>query len=164
MLPKDKRWDGAPGSADILLFEGFRLDRRGGVLYRLGQAAPIVLGSRTLNLLGLLAARQGEVVSKDEILGVVWPGRVVEESNLNVQIAKVRRILDQNRDEGSVLEGSVRRVGNQVRVIAHSQLAADLQTCSDMLPSPWPPATSCICASLSGIGSAAKAMPFEPAR
>jgi adenylate cyclase len=93
-----------PGSADILLFEGFRLDRRGGVLYRLGQAAPIVLGSRTLNLLGLLAARQGEVVSKDEILGVVWPGRVVEESNLNVQIAKLRRILDQNREKGSCIQ------------------------------------------------------------
>jgi hypothetical protein len=43
-------------------------------------------------VIGLLAARQGEVVSKDEILGVVWPGRVVEESNLNVQIAKLRRI------------------------------------------------------------------------
>jgi adenylate cyclase len=92
------------GSANVLLFEDFRLDLRGGVLYRLGQAAPVALGSRALGLLGLLAARQGEVVSKDEIMGAVWPGRVVEESNLNVQIAKLRRILDQNREKGSCIQ------------------------------------------------------------
>jgi TolB-like protein len=90
--------------ADILQFEGFRLDRRGGVLYRLDQGMPVTLGSRTLSLLGLLAAHQGEVVSKDAIMAAVWPGRVVEESNLNVQIAKLRRILDQNRDEGSCIQ------------------------------------------------------------
>ena len=65
------------GSAEILLFEGFRLDRRGGVLYRLhdGDAAiPVRLGSRAIGLLGLLAARQGEVVSKDAIIEAVWGG------------------------------------------------------------------------------------------
>lgn len=51
-----------PGSAVTLLFEGFRLDLPGGVLYRLGQkdsSAPVVLGPRSIRLLGLLAARQG---------------------------------------------------------------------------------------------------------
>ena len=87
------------GSADILLFEGFRLDRRGAVLYRLDQGAsgvPVALGARTVALLGLLAGRQGAVVSKDEIMKAVWPGRVVEEANLNVQVSKLRQILDQN--------------------------------------------------------------------
>jgi len=95
-----------PGSANILLFEGFRLDRRGGVLYQLGQAvpAPVVLGSRALSLLGLLAARQGEVLSKDAIMAAVWPGRVVEEANLNVQISKLRHILDYHREEGSCIQ------------------------------------------------------------
>ena len=72
-----------PGSADILLFEGFRLDRRAGVLYRLdkgGLGVPVALGARTVALLGLLAGRQGEMVSKDEIMKAVWPGRVVEEA------------------------------------------------------------------------------------
>ena len=64
------------GSADILLFEGFRLDRRGGVLYRSAQGAvgvPIELGPRAIALLGLLVARQGDVVSKDAIMKAVWP-------------------------------------------------------------------------------------------
>jgi DNA-binding winged helix-turn-helix (wHTH) protein len=74
------------GSSDGVLFEGFRLDRRGGVLFRLdqrGMAAPVALGTRALNLLGLLVDRKGELVSKDAIMAAVWPGRVVEEANLN---------------------------------------------------------------------------------
>jgi DNA-binding winged helix-turn-helix (wHTH) protein len=67
------------GLADVLLFEGFRFDRRAGVLYRLDRAgvAPVEPGSRALGLFGLLAARQGEVPSKDAIMNAVWPGRVV---------------------------------------------------------------------------------------
>jgi hypothetical protein len=33
-----------------------------------------------------------------------WRGRVVEEANLNVQIAKLRHILDQNREHGSCIQ------------------------------------------------------------
>ena len=95
------------GSVVTLLFEGFRLDLRGGVLYRLGQkdvSAPVGLGPRTIGLLGLLAVRQGEVVSKDTIMKTVWPGRVVEEANLNVQVSKLREILDKNRAQGSCIQ------------------------------------------------------------
>jgi len=95
------------GSADILHFEGFRLDRRAGSLCRVDQAGiatPIALGSRTLDLLALLVSRRGELVSKDEILAAVWPGRVVEEANLNVQISKLRHILDENRPKGSCIQ------------------------------------------------------------
>jgi DNA-binding winged helix-turn-helix (wHTH) protein len=35
-----------------------------------------------------------QLVSKDAIMAAVWPGRVVEEANLNVQISKLRHILD----------------------------------------------------------------------
>jgi len=95
------------GSAEVLLFQGFRLDRRNGVLYRLDRgknAEPVGLGSRAVALLGLLAARQGEVVSKATILETVWPERVIEEANLNVQISKLRRILDEHRAEGSCIQ------------------------------------------------------------
>ena len=95
------------GSAEDLLFGRFRLDRRGGVLYRLGhgsESAPVVLGSRAIGVLGLLAARHGEVVSKDVIMKTVWPGRIVEEANLNVQVSRLRQILDQNRAQGSCIQ------------------------------------------------------------
>jgi DNA-binding winged helix-turn-helix (wHTH) protein len=95
-------------SADILLFEGFRFDcHRGGCLYRLdeaGVADPVPLCGRGLALLGLLLDRHGELVPKDEIMKVVWRGRVVEEANLNVQIARLRHILDQNREHGSCIQ------------------------------------------------------------
>jgi hypothetical protein len=53
---------GELGSADVLLFEGFRLDCRAGVLFRLneaGSAEPVVLGSRAFHLLRLLVERHG---------------------------------------------------------------------------------------------------------
>ena len=96
-----------PGVTNTTIFRGFRLDCGGGVLYRQGQGAvgaPVALGARAVNLLGLLAARQGEVLSKDTIMAAVWPGRVVEEANLNVQISKLRQVLDQDRENGSCIQ------------------------------------------------------------
>jgi TolB-like protein/Flp pilus assembly protein TadD len=105
LLPQDRRMDRVV-SAENILFEGFRLDRRGGCLFRLdqdGAGTPVSLGSRALELLRLLVDRTGELVSKDEIMKTVWPGRVVEETNLNVQIAKLRHVLDQHREHGSCI-------------------------------------------------------------
>jgi len=79
--------------SEIFLFEGFRLDRRGG-LYRRddsGAFTPVVIGSRALDILGVLIDRAGEVVTKDEIIAAVWPATVVEDSNLTVQISALRR-------------------------------------------------------------------------
>src|SRR6516165_6774926 len=93
---------GAPVTADVFWFEGFRLDRSG--LSRRdqnGAFVPITIGSRALQVLHTLVERSGELVSRDEILDAVWPGTVVEGSNLPVQIAALRRVLDQARPDGS---------------------------------------------------------------
>jgi TolB-like protein len=93
--------------AENLQFEGFRLDQRAGVLYRSRGGTtelPVALGERALRLLRLLAERQGEVVSKEKIITAVWPGRVVEEANINVQISKLRRILDEGREGSSCIQ------------------------------------------------------------
>jgi TolB-like protein/DNA-binding winged helix-turn-helix (wHTH) protein len=93
------------GSADILLFEGFRLDRGG--LHRLDRdckTIPTPIGSRALDLLRLLVERPGELISKDEIMQAVWPQTVVEENNLTVQISALRRILDRDRVDGSCIQ------------------------------------------------------------
>jgi TolB-like protein/DNA-binding winged helix-turn-helix (wHTH) protein/Flp pilus assembly protein TadD len=95
------------GTADVFLFEGFRFDRGSGDLLRLdkgGVAAPVPIGSRALRLLGLLVERPGELISKDAIMEAVWPQMVVEEGNLTVQISALRRILDQDRDQGSCIQ------------------------------------------------------------
>jgi DNA-binding winged helix-turn-helix (wHTH) protein len=57
--------------ADILLFEGFRLDRCRGCLLKQaehGAWRPVTLGSRALDVLAILADRQGALPSKDEIM------------------------------------------------------------------------------------------------
>ena len=55
-------------------------------------------------MLGLLVERQGELISKDEIMQAVWPQTVVEENNLTVQISALRRILDRDRVDGSCIQ------------------------------------------------------------
>jgi TolB-like protein len=97
----------ALAAADISLFEGFRLDRRGGVLFRRDQQdvfTPIAIGRRALDILGVLVERPGDLVLRDDIIEAVWPGTTVEDSNLNVQIAALRRLLDDGRAEGSCIQ------------------------------------------------------------
>jgi TolB-like protein len=97
----------ALAATDIFLGEGFRLDRRSGVLFRRDQQgvfAPIAIGRRALDLLGVLVERPGDLISRDEIIEAVWPGTTVEDSNLNVQVAALRRILDDGRAESSCIQ------------------------------------------------------------
>ena len=51
------------------------------------------LGNRALDLLIALAERAGEVVSKNELIKYAWPDTFVEESNLRVHVAALRKIL-----------------------------------------------------------------------
>src|SRR5437763_12177162 len=97
----------ALASSEVFLFEEFRLDRRGGGLFRRdqnGTFAPAAIGSRALDILGVLIERAGEIVSKDEIIATVWPGTVVEDSNLTVQISALRRVLDSGRLNGRCIQ------------------------------------------------------------
>jgi len=54
---------------------------------------PVALGARAFDLLLTLAEHRDRVVSKNELLDLVWPGLIVEENNLQVQISTLRRIL-----------------------------------------------------------------------
>ena len=54
---------------------------------------PLRLGSRAQNMLFALLERSGEVVSKADLLSKVWPDTFVDEANLKVQVAALRRAL-----------------------------------------------------------------------
>jgi len=56
-----------------------------------GQPAP--LGARAIDVLQALVAHRERIVSKQELLDLVWPGLVVEENNLQVQISALRKLL-----------------------------------------------------------------------
>jgi predicted ATPase/DNA-binding winged helix-turn-helix (wHTH) protein len=61
---------------------------------RLLESGTVVkLGARAFDLLALLVDRAGQVVSKQEIISRLWPTTVVEEINLRVHVAAVRRAL-----------------------------------------------------------------------
>jgi DNA-binding response OmpR family regulator len=59
---------------------------------------PVELGSRAFDLLILLIEASGELVTKDEIMDRIWPATTVDESNLRVQMAALRKVLGKDRD------------------------------------------------------------------
>jgi TolB-like protein len=68
-----------------------QIDRDAQVVLRGGEPLPI--GQRGFRLLELLLRRPGEVITKAELMDAAWPGLAVEESNLSVQIAALRKTL-----------------------------------------------------------------------
>jgi len=93
----------ARSASGIYQFEGFRLNRRG--LFRYDEdAAAVDVGSRALDVLRVLLERPGDLLSRHEILASAWPGIVVEDNNLNIQISGLRRVLDRDRANGSCIE------------------------------------------------------------
>jgi adenylate cyclase len=97
---------------DVFLFENFRLDRRGGGLFQsdeYGSFAPVPIGQRALDVLAVLVERAGELVTRDEIIAAAWPETVVEDNNLNMQIAALRRLFDGGRAAQSCIQTVPRR-------------------------------------------------------
>ena len=74
-------------------FDRFELRAGERVLYAGGE--PVTLGARAVDLLLALVGRSGRMVSKNELIDLVWPGRVVTENNLQVQISTLRKLLGQ---------------------------------------------------------------------
>src|SRR5215471_20854446 len=98
---------GALGRGGTFQFEGFRLDRNAGILFwrrEDGAFVPMAVGSRALDVLGALVEQAGDLVSRDEFMAAVWPATVVEDTNLNMQIAALRRVLDDGRADGSCIQ------------------------------------------------------------
>jgi TolB-like protein len=91
----------------VFLFEAFRLDRQARTLFRRDEAgafAPIAIGSRAFEVLDVLVGRAGDLVSRDEFMAAVWPATAVEDTNLNMQITALRRVLDEGRANGSCIQ------------------------------------------------------------
>jgi TolB-like protein/DNA-binding winged helix-turn-helix (wHTH) protein/tetratricopeptide (TPR) repeat protein len=124
---------------DPFLFGEFRLDRRGGGLFRLnadGGWSPVSLGSRALDVLFVLVQRAGELVSKQQIMDAVWPNTAVEENNLTVQISALRRVLDERRVEGGCIQTVPGRGYRFVLPVRRSDEPHEVQTQPPMTDAP----------------------------
>ena len=81
-------------------------DRR--ILVRDG--VPVAAGARMIAILIALLRADGQVARKEELIEAAWPRMAIEESNLSVQIANLRRLLGRQPD-GSGWIVTVPRVG-----------------------------------------------------
>ncbi|MBZ9794816.1 winged helix-turn-helix domain-containing tetratricopeptide repeat protein [Mesorhizobium sp. ES1-4] len=95
-------------SKNATVFGPFTLDPDKGTLLRQGE--PVALGRRGILLLHALLARPGEILTKTELMDAGWHGNVVEESNLSVQVALLRKALGPSPDGGEWI-ATVPRIG-----------------------------------------------------
>jgi pimeloyl-ACP methyl ester carboxylesterase len=98
----------------ILSFAEFRLDPVSGHLYRRNDRVP--LAPKSFALLQFLAGQAGRLVSKDELLGAVWPDVFVGEAVLKGTIRELRKALGDDSHEPRFIETAHRR---GYRFIAH---------------------------------------------
>ncbi len=123
-------WDGVQNlsasametGGDDIGFGPFRLSRRSRKL--LGENGPVALGARAFDLLVVLIDRNGKLVSKNELLDLVWPGLAVEENNLHVQMAALRRALGAHHELIQTVPGRGYRFSGNIIGEAAAPVAA----------------------------------------
>src|SRR5688572_24438345 len=70
-----------------------RFELRPGSRQLLQDGKALAIGSRAFDLLLCLVERRDRVVTKEEMLATAWPGMIVEENNLTVQVSALRKML-----------------------------------------------------------------------
>jgi TolB-like protein len=122
--------------AAILEFGPFRLDTDAGILFH--GAEPTPLGQRAVVLLALLVRRAGAPVSKRDLIEAAWAAQAVEDSNLTVQIAAVRRTLQDLAGDTGWIETLSRRgyryIGPAAATPSADRMAAASETPTLPLP------------------------------
>lgn len=58
----------------------------------------VAINQRGLAILEVLLSSHGNTVSKSELMDRFWPGQIVEEGNLTVQMAALRKLLGERPD------------------------------------------------------------------
>jgi TolB-like protein len=91
-----------------LAFGPFVLNPQNGTLLRGSELVPV--GQKGVLILDALVSNPGAVRTKAELMDAAWPGTTVEESNLSVQIAALRKLLGPSPDGGEWI-ATVPRVG-----------------------------------------------------
>jgi TolB-like protein len=93
--------------ATTFKFGPFRLDADAEILFCGDE--PVGLGQRAVALLRLLLERAGAPVSKEALIEAAWPRLAIEDSNLTVQIAALRRVFEEEAGGKTWIETLPRR-------------------------------------------------------
>ena len=94
-------------SAQVFEFGPFRLDADKHVLWRDGEVVPLT--PKALALLHALVEAGGDVVPKPDLMARVWPDTAVQEANISVTVAMLRRTLGDQENGRSWIETVPRR-------------------------------------------------------
>jgi TolB-like protein/Tfp pilus assembly protein PilF len=110
--------------ATKIAFGPFVLDVDRGALAREGR--PIALSSKGVRLLATLLGAPGQVISKADLMRAAWSDTAIEESNLSVQIAALRKQLGPSPD-GREWIATIPRVGYRFvgTIAAHGDTNGD---------------------------------------
>jgi len=83
-------------------FGDYRMDAWRRALALAGE--PVPLPPKAFDTLLALVRRAGEVVDKDTLMNLVWPGAYVDENNLSQCVAALRRVLQDRRGSNRYIE------------------------------------------------------------
>jgi len=124
-----------PGHA-IYAFEDFRLDAEKLMLYH--GDAEVTLPPKVIKTLAVLVENQGTILSKDELMEMVWTDSVVEESNLSQYLYLLRKTLG-NKPDGHPYVETLRRRGYRFTAPVHLLKNEDAGTVPEPTVSTDPP-------------------------
>ena len=86
----------------IVQFGNFRFDAERGLLTH--GAECLELSPKALQVLAVLVKDAGQVVSKDDLLDIIWPDTPVEEGNPAVHVFALRRALGEFSGTAAYIE------------------------------------------------------------
>lgn len=88
-------------------FGPFSLDPSARSLQKGG--ADVAVGSRAFDILVALVEASGKVLGHRELMAIAWPGLVVEEANVRIQVAQLRKALGERKDGTRYIASVARR-------------------------------------------------------
>ncbi|MFC1455199.1 winged helix-turn-helix domain-containing protein [Microvirga arabica] len=125
-------------NADVR-FGPFTLATSERLLLRDGE--PVRIGSRALDILIALVSRAGEVVTKEELISTVWPRTFVEETNLRVNVAALRKVLGDLQEPHRIISNVTGRGYCFVASVSAAEEPVQQTQADISKPRQMPPAT-----------------------
>ena len=122
------------GEERVYAFGAFRVDPARRLLSKSGR--PVRVTAKVFDLLSTLLDSQGRVLTREELMGQLWPDTVVEDGNLSVNVSALRKVLEDNDAERPIVE-TLPRVGYR---FAADVSVARSSTSARGVETPGPPA------------------------
>jgi TolB-like protein/DNA-binding winged helix-turn-helix (wHTH) protein/Tfp pilus assembly protein PilF len=107
--------------AQTLVFGPYRLDPANARLWR--ETALVRLTPKAFDVLCYVAARPGQLVSKDELFDAVWCDTVISDATLTSAIQEIRKALQDNPREPQYLETVLKRGFRFIGTVVSDQLS-----------------------------------------